>query len=342
MGRALAALAGSFLTIPSLAWGDAGPASSPVTIEWNAPPGCPDVNEVRAAVESMVSSSSLRPGAPQVSASATVAQNAFGGFTLRMQIQTPSAAEEKTLEAETCASAADAYELVVAFALDPNAGRETTPERGRQTTSPSRPAAVSLSRPETIASAGTAPAPAIRASAGAIAAVGVGLLPFPAYGVGASVAVERGLRWELAGMYWPEEPTSVRVGSSTFGAQVNLASVRSSLCCARGPGALCVAGEVGAMQASGTGVALQGHGTSWWLAPTVAGALRMHLAGSLDLRFRLDVGVPIFRPSFVLEHVGPPSPVQAYQPAPVFAVLGAETEFPFFSTDSSETRHVHR
>jgi hypothetical protein len=182
----------------------------------------------------------------------------------------------------------------------------------------------------------------LRALAGPLVATGAGVLPFPSYAFGVKVAVEGTFRWEVAATYWPARPSSVASGAGEVGARVRLESVESSFCLLHGVGVWCVAGEVGAMAASGTGVPLPSRGTSWWLAPSVAAGARWTVAPRVVLGARLDVGVPIFRPSFVLDNLGASEAVQVYRPAPVFATARLEAEFEFFSTGSSTIRHDHK
>jgi hypothetical protein len=144
-------------------------------------------------------------------------------------------------------------------------------------------------------------------------------------------------------MFWPRQSASVVVDPSrTVGAGVGLATLEPSACLAFARGAMgsCVGGEIGAMQGRGTGVPVTGSGTSWWLALRAGLSLRAPVAPGVALRFRLDVGVPLFRPSFLVENVGPEGSVQVFRPAPAFGVVSVEPEFQLFSTDRPESRHV--
>ena len=287
----------------------------------------------------------LEGSAPESSLSQLAARGAVteteGRFQLRLQLDSKGASETKTMDANACETLADAFALVVAFTFDPSVGRHAAPAVA--TAAPGGVTSVAgrreLSTPAPDVSPERSPT---RLLAGPLIALGAGALPFPAYGVGARAAAERGPRWELAGMFWPTQPASVVTGAShTVGADVWLATVQPSACVsfARRAVASCVGGELGAMQASGTGVPVSGSGTSWWLALTAGVSLRAPVAPGVDLRFRLDVGVPLLRPSFVLENGGPAGSVQAFRPAPVVGVLSFEPEFQFFSTDRGESRH---
>jgi hypothetical protein len=315
-----------------------------IAIDWNAPPECPDASEVRAAILAMVGASWARPDALRLAAQANVSKTTAGQFFLRAEVQAGGVTETKSVEAGTCATVADAFALIVALALDPSVGAPSPPAEHAAPAGPAAAATGSQARFEPPIVANHRTEPVLRGLLGPLVAGGLGALPFPAYGVGAKLAIERTFRWELAAMYWPDRPTTVAVDSSgtvAVGARVQLASAQSSFCLVRGAWSWCIAGEVGAMRAWGTGVPSFSKGTSWWVAPSVGAGARWKLAPRLALGIRLDVGVPIFRPSFVVDRVGPSETVQVYRPAPVFAVLRLEPEFEFFSTGSRETRHVH-
>jgi hypothetical protein len=308
-----------------------------LSVTWDAPASCPDLRRVRAAIAAALGASTREQNLSPLAASGTVTEGE-GRFRLLIRLRSTGASETKSLEAATCETLADAFALVVAFTFDPSAGHRPPPTVDAPEPSNATPVASPRAPP---------PAPAegagARLMAGPLIALGAGALPFPAYGVGARVAVETGPRWELAGMFWPEQPASVPAQPSrTVGADVWLATVQPSACLsfARGAVASCAGGELGAMQARSTGVPLAGSGTSWWLALTAGVSLRAAITRGISLRLRLDAGVPFFRPRFILEDVGTAGSVQAFRPGPVYGLVSFEPEFQLFSTDRREPRHV--
>jgi hypothetical protein len=343
---AFIALSGSALLAACVASADTDRRMS-ATIEWNAPPGCPDAAQVRAAIGSMVGAPSADREASLV-ARATITRVASGRFILQMQIDAGGVSEAKTIDAEACPTLADAFTVIVAFAIDPEVSADLPPAASRERATPSPSGDTPRVEPRTELDPVIArrSRPGVRwVAAGPLLALGAGLLPLPAYGVGGVVGLQAGVRWELAGVYWPERTTSVPLDvARTVGARLWLATAQPSACFSFGLGSteLCIGGAVGAMRAAGTGVPVSENGTSWWLALTGGVVARLRVARTVDLRFRLDVGVPLFRPSFVLENVGPAAPVEAYRPAPVFAVLGFQPEAHFFATDWPEARHAHQ
>jgi hypothetical protein len=306
-----------------------------VSIAWNAPESCPGEKYVQASVASVIGRSNTLRHAAALKASGTV-NEVEGHFHLRVQLDSPGASETKRMDADTCETLAEAFAFVVAFTLDLSPGVSDVP--------------VAAAPPEimtTQALARESPEPSRRRSptqlfAGPVAAVGAGMLPFPAYGAGALLAVETGPRWELAGVWWPERSSSSAAGAPRgVGASVWLAMIEPSACLPFGRVvAACVGGELGNMHGRGTGVTLPGDGASWWLALTAGIAVSTPVVSGIDVRFRLDAGLPFVRPTFVLENVDASGPVQAFHPSPAFAALTIEPDFRFFSTDRAGVRHV--
>jgi hypothetical protein len=171
------------------------------------------------------------------------------------------------------------------------------------------------------------------------------MLPFPAFGVGARVGIESRLWWELAGMYWFERSASAPVdATTTVGGHVSLAFLQPGACLPFVGGALavCLGVELGLMPGQGIEVPRAASGSSWWIAPTAGLAGRVRIAHFLDLGLRLEVGVPILRPSFVVKDIDSRESVEVFRPGPVTGTLAVEAAIPFFSTERPEVRHDGR
>ena len=93
------------------------------------------------------------------------------------------------------------------------------------------------------------------------------------------------------------------------------------------------------MHGEGALVTAPGRGDSWWAAVSAGLAARVPFGRHLDGRFRIDVGAPIFRPSFTIQHADVPRIVEGFRPAPVFAMLSFEPEVIFFSTENTASGH---
>lgn len=320
-------------------------------IGWSAPAGCPDDRAIRAAIDALI---------PDAAALATGAENlAFRGavtrererWILRAESGSRASPQAKTIEAESCGALSEAFALIVAFAIDPGARAGTTPAAGvlgepaSLADPPPAPADEAPSTEKPVDAGGSG----FFISFGPLAAAGVGLLPSAAMGWGAAIAAGTGagsnasgarLRWELAGLLWPEQTALLSGSSAGVGVRTSLLSVEPSMCVALGHSfvAACLGAGIGAMRATGV-VASPASRTSWWVAITAGAAADVAISRHFGLRVRLDAGIPVVRPSFALEHVGPPEPVQVFQPAPVFAVLRLEPELRFPATDSNRAGH---
>jgi hypothetical protein len=305
------------------------------TLEWTAPAGCPDASQVRAAVANMLDAASWNRAPAGMVARGTVTETDDGRFVLRTQVGAGEASETQTIESDACAKLADAYAVIVAFAIDPGArAREDRPGPGPQ------PAFAAHAEPASTPRGG-----GTRGVVGPLVAGGAGFLPFPAVGVGARIRIESTVWWELAGTYWPERQASAMVDSATtIRAQITLVSVEPAICLPliRGAGAACAGAELGEMPAVGAGMARPGAGSSYWLAPDVAAVLRARVLHFLDLGLRLELGVPLLRPSFAVQNIGQRAQVEVFRPSEFFGILSVEAAVPFFSTESAEGRHVRR
>jgi hypothetical protein len=124
--------------------------------------------------------------------------------------------------------------------------------------------------------------------------------------------------------------------------RVNLLSARISACVpwtARGRFAACFGVETGRMRGEGVGVTSPDWGDSWWVAPSAGIAARLPVAPHFDVRLRVDVGVPLFRPRFTIQHADVPREVEGFRPAPVFVMLTLAPELTFFATEPRAAGH---
>jgi hypothetical protein len=312
----------------------------PVAIVWQAPATCPSSEQVRAELKQLLAHAHFLPDAPIVTANATVSEHG-GRFAATVQLESQGSSDSKMLEADGCAALADAYAVIIAFAVDPSVGRfrAEPPEPPKPT-----PTVAVEARP---LPAEMVPVP--RRSVwgdvglGAQAALGAGLLPALSWGFGAKLAVGASTRGELGFLYWPGRDVSTSSsGLDPLGGRLQLISGSAWLCQSWGrrPLAGCAGLDVGRMTATGKGVPTIATGASWWLAPGLAVEGWVVPASWLSVRLRAGAGVPVFRPSFVLEHIDPTGPVQVFRPAAIFGALSLEAEFNVVrSTDSARNGH---
>jgi hypothetical protein len=315
-------------------------SSSLGEIVWEAPAGCPDVSEIRGRIKALLGPVTV-PREPLV-ARANVSADA-NGFTARIELTAPGASESKSIAARDCATLGEAYALIVAFVLDPSAGQaRAAPARGgsrRASSSDGNRTAAAAPR-----GARTSPRPFVFGVA-AVGALGVGQLPFPAFGAGARLNAGRFVYGELGALYWPARHESVSTPEGAAGADVSLITAESALCVpvAREALAACLGLSAGTMRATATGVAHPSEGSFTWVSANAALTTVLPISGRFALRFRLALGVPFSRPSFVLNDLGPEALTRtAFRPEPAFGTFSLEPELRFFSTDSPRAGHTTR
>lgn len=216
-----AAAGAAWLLVEWSALGAPTPSHSRLRATWIAPEGCPDEASVVAAIEAMVGVAYVQEHGSELVAEAVV-RGWPGRFSLNARIERGRVAEAKTMDAESCQTLADAYAVIVAFALDPASGVSLPAAEPPPAASPSASPGKPVPPPapaETKSASGPArgahPFRAPPLDVGPFGAVGLGMLPFPSLGVGARISVEAGLRWELAGTYWPERFSSASVDPRT-------------------------------------------------------------------------------------------------------------------------------
>lgn len=321
----------------SLASAETEPSVALNDVAWQAPAACPDVSEIRSKVEALLGSTRA-PRAP-LTASATVsAQGA--GFTAQIELRAPGTSESKTLHAADCATLGQAYALIVAFVLDPSA----TPSR--LTAAEPEARAPSASSRDSAPPAPRRPRPRRYAlGVGAVGALGVGQLPFPAFGIGGRLNAGRFAYGELGAMYWPPRHEPVATAEGEAGADVSLTTADSALCVplAREALAACLGVSAGSMRAAGTGVSRPSIARSPWISGEVVLSSLVALSRGLALRFRLAAGVPFVRPRFVLNELGAEAETEtAFRPSPVFGTFSIAPELRFFSTDWRRAGHATR
>jgi hypothetical protein len=303
--------------------------SKDVKITWLAPAGCPDETALRSSIASLLreEAAKSRPDAPSFEA---VVLRTNERFDLTLRIRSSSGDEQKLIHGETCATVADAFAVVVAFALDPNlAGRNATatvPSADGPTveprTSPTSAPPIALPPPNAPLSD---PLPF---ALGVVGSVAYGTLPFPGLGLGGVIALGRSPRWELASSYWTNRRTTATLPAGDAFVDVRLFALRPSVCLSmwrEGGVDFCPSMEVGRMAADSSGaLTSRGSGQSWWLSPAAGVALDIPLARDAYVRARLDVGLPLLRPRFFIDR--PAEQVETWRPLSVFGILSVEPE----------------
>jgi len=295
---------------------------------------------VRGAIASVLSTAARNKPLDHPTTFRARVSEAGAGFRLEVRTTSPIVNDTKTIEADQCPLLVDALALVVAFAVDPPAPPPSLSEIAR----PDDPIAPPSAAPRPIDQAPRSSSAGARVpfGFGPLASTAVGILPIPAFGLGAVIGLGQRPRWEIEGRYWLAGRSDRSAESEPGAVDVSLLSGRLSACVPWSSDRLwaaCAGIEVGRMRGEGTLVAEPGRGDSWWVAPSAGLVALLPIGRHVDLRFRLDVGVPIFRPSFTIQHADVARIVEEFRPAPVFAIFTFEPEIGFFPTENSATGH---
>lgn len=307
------------------------PGPGDIPIEWRAPSECPAASDVRASVAALLQGSSETGASPLAFRAEVIASG--GRYRLQVETRSPRGSESKTVMGDSCSTLSEAFAMIVAFAVDPGfagglAGGpapgasqvEVTPARARR--------------------AQFQQASGVPWSLGAVGAASAGKLPFPGLGVGAQVALGGAPRWQVSGLVWPNDEHTI--AGTTLGVRVNLLELGAAGCWPW-PGApalqVCLGPQVGRMQGEGTS-SVSGHSTgqSWWVALTAGMGSRVRFTQHWALRVQVDVGAPLFRPSFVIDR-SPAASQEIWRPAPWFATVAIGPEVSFSSTDAERAGH---
>ena len=327
---ALASIAALALVLPT-----ASGQSPAFSLEWDAPPGCPDQGYVRGEVDRLVEGGGAVP--IHVDARAQVQRAADDRWRVHLVTLRNGATGERDLESTSCRSLADATALIVALTVDPE---RVAAHQAPQPVAPPPPA--DAGPPETAAPAATAappqpapprppPAPSTSTSPapprpppapsssppvplppGRVAilptlAGDVGTLPRPSYGVSLAAAVLLGrLRLEGFGTYWP--PESAYLSASTPAGprgDVQLATGGARACIVALPGRLelaaCPGLEIGNLHGQGVGVRAALPADGLWVAATAAGRVTWRLLPNLGLTLDVGLAVPFLRDQIILD-----------------------------------------
>jgi hypothetical protein len=312
-------------------------------VDWQAPPACPDLDYVRGRIASILSAPARSTALARPTAFRARVVTAASFFRLEVQTTSAAAAETKVVDAERCEIAAEAFALIVAFAVDPASSPVPPAPEPTVAVQPTTPPPPFAAQPAERGSTNTPPASSsFPLGVGPIVTTGVGVLPAPAFAVGGAISLGDRPRWEIEGRYWPVRQTDLATDAGPGGVRVSLLAARLSACLpwsADGRFSACLGAEIGRMRGEGVGVTTPDLGDSWWAAPSAGVAARLPVAPHFDVRVRLDVGVPLFRPTFTIQHADVPREVEGFRPPPVFAVLTLAPEVVFFATEERGSGH---
>lgn len=295
----------------------------PVELDWEAPPGCPDRDDVLAQVERFVPPEH-RVGAATLHAMGRLRAEGRA-WSLELVVRGEGSRMERTLRGDHCGVLASAAALVVAVMVEPAAVLEEV-EAIANVEPPAR-------EPEVLPPDPIDPPPESAARPGGFVAAR-GLVSWGAVpGVGGVVALGGGLRfgrWRVgleALFDTPRRAILADEDAAAAGAGARIAMAGAGLRGCYSPGAkrvevpLCGGFEAGALWATGVGLAQPKTAVSAWGAFVLGSGLAIVVHPRLALRLDVEGVVPLRRPRFVVEDRG-----VVYRPAPIGARAGAAIE----------------
>jgi hypothetical protein len=300
-------------------------------LTWDAPAECPDVDYVRAQIATLLADAP--PTAAQVNAHAVVAERADGLWTVRLATDRNGTAGERSFEADSCRSLADATALIVALTIDPahvaavGAASAPAPEPAAPEPAAPEPAAPSavpppllapippptLHRAEVEPRAGGSSLPPLRFSLDPAIDGDVGTLPHLAYGfsLAASVLVGR-FRGEVYGAYWPDQTANGPPGTPAGdGGTIELFDGGLRGCFApllkRVELSACAGFEAGALHGAGVNLTPRLTPTGPWLAVTLDARVVVRLSKVWGIALDAGAAIPLRRDEFTFG-TGPAAP----------------------------------
>lgn len=306
------------------------PVAGAPTIEYAPAPGCPDAAALRSRVERLIGRP-LRDGAEAVTVTATVTHAET--FALALRVRSDTGVRERTISASDCGALVEIAAVVIAVAVDPSASllpeHEPTPEPAPpQTTAPPQRAAI-VPPPRARRSPRRRSRPT--GTLGALAGVGLGIVPGPTAVVGGG----GGVRWPHARLDLAVEHAVARSARQDAGrgVEVRVLAARAHGCWVPTAGRvvefpLCAGVVAGVARGRGFGVPrVETRRAPWVGLHAQAGLLIAPLPGRRWFAFgpMVRLQAPLVRPAFTLDGFGVAYRTRA---AGFVAALAVELRFP--------------
>lgn len=288
-------------------------------LDWQAPPPCPDSDEVRFRVERAI-------GMPLSHAAAlrfiVHARRAERGYEASIDVQ-DARARRRTLSAAACPELVDMVTVTVALALgvDGSLPPDEPAPASVQTSASSAPPPPTVSAPAAAALPGAADtASSPREHAGAAWSPGLALwlladsgsLPQPGGGAALEARIEhRWLQLRASGSwYLPQHVDLSGVSTPAPGADLGLLTGALALCAVplatpAWRGSVCAGWELGRLWGEGTRVQRPRQGSALWSAPQLEAGVSLALGHTpLRLAALFALALPLARENFVLGELG--------------------------------------
>lgn len=238
------------------------------------------------------------PTGPKRVAVQGVATERAGRWRLALRTETDGEVGRRSIDAPSCNELADAFTLISALVIDPQAAGEHGAALGLAPPPAEEgvaPIALSESKAPAAAPAALWAGLGLRSS--------LGLLPGAGLGGGGAVAVRAGReRIEVGVDVWPARGAVVEPGPPEAGVKVGLVTAGLTVCHDLVGRRLtlegCGGADVGPMRGRAFGAPGGGTERAWWLGLRAGPALRWAVGPRLALRGLVEGVVPIARPAF--------------------------------------------
>jgi hypothetical protein len=265
------------------------------TFTWDAPAECASRDQVLLEIAHLLGGRIQIVHGGDLDARATVERGV--AWSVSLTTRHAGRAGQRSIEAPSCKSVAEATALILALMIDPDAVAANSQERKEGPAAGPTPSVP-------VASPGDA---TVDWLAGAHVQVSSGTLPDLDVGMGVGVQVS-GRRWraELRGTYGLRRNQINRLpaGEGAYG-QFNITTGAMTGCYSLGRPGLgfgpCVVAEAGVVSAEGHGASVGFDKRAPWIAIGAGGflsiAMGQHLRGSAEI----DVLFPLYRPAYIFQ-----------------------------------------
>jgi hypothetical protein len=279
--------------------------ASPITLAWNAPQGCPDVDAVKATIRHLLSARAASSLDTHVVATGTVRRTG-SAWHVDLVAEADGKERRRTLEGDTCASLADASALLLAILVNPDKVAAQSDDHPPPAPSPPVPPA---ERPAPPSEVPPSPTPhRTTLGVGAFAAIDVGTMPqaTPSGGLALGGSYDR-WRGELVGMAHPYQTATlentpalgIRYRTLRGGARVCWSALLHPVTV--GP---CAGMEVVSLRGQGTGLTSSLDSETKWGELVMSVDARWEFVPKLGVFLDIAGQVPLVRRDLVVAHVG--------------------------------------
>ncbi len=288
-----------------------------IALTWTAPAECPAADAVRAEVDRLLGPSSARPPAP-IPVAAAVSRDGEGAWHVHLETPGEGAPRVREIHGATCSAIADATALILAFMIDPAAAAAAPPSdparlpvevRRSPVEVKGAPVEVKGTPAEMKGTPAEVKGTPTSFRVAALAGLDTASLPGLAATLGLQGSFVYGRQRFALGITLLPSRAAISTTRPTAGGDVDLLTGSAGTCTHFGGGMVevgpCVGFEIGRLHASGTGVSSPGEGSTLWAAVEGGGVFSLRVFSQLAIVLRLGAAVPLLRPRFVLENVGP-------------------------------------